>query len=225
MGPDATASFYGRLIELTPADQDQDHLHVIIDADPSVPDRTAAILGTGESPVPTLLAGVRRLVAAGSGLIAIPCNTAHVWLDDLRRAVDVPILDMIDETAAAAAAVLCPGASLVVLASSGLIKSQQYDRALEAHGLRARSPSNAVQEEVMRAIEQIKGGARDGPQETLLGIARRYEGEGADGIILGCTEIPLVLEAAAVDIPVFDSLDLLARRAVSAALGTHLEEP
>ncbi|UCF09752.1 MAG: amino acid racemase [Candidatus Bipolaricaulota bacterium] len=225
MGPEATAAFYTRLIDLTAAHRDQDHLHVIIDADPAIPDRTAALLDGGESPVPAMRAGIARLVAAGADLIAIPCNTAHVWIDDLRLDVEVPIVDMIRETARAASNVLPRGAVVGLLASTGTVRSAVYDRALEVTGLTVLHPAEAEQDEVMGAISRIKAGERDAPRDALRTIAHHLIAEGAVGLILGCTEIPLVFPCDAVPVPVFDSLDILTRRTVARVGVTLTETP
>src|SRR5690606_23023618 len=90
MGPLATADLYRKIIEVTPATRDQDHLHVIIDADPTVPDRTQALLHGAEDPTPWLVAGARRLESAGASFIVIPCNTAHAFLDRLLPEISVP---------------------------------------------------------------------------------------------------------------------------------------
>src|SRR5204862_453702 len=100
MGPLATADLYRKIILATPAGRDQDHLHVIIDADPSVPDRSAALRGEAPDPTPWLLRGARRLEAAGAAFIAVPCNTAHAFLPALRPQLAIPILATIEEFAA-----------------------------------------------------------------------------------------------------------------------------
>jgi len=104
MGPAATLALYERILALTSAECDQDHLHVIIDSNPKIPDRTAAILGDGESPLPAMIEGARTLERAGANVLVIPCNTAHHWLADLQKAVSIPIIDMINETASLIAA-------------------------------------------------------------------------------------------------------------------------
>jgi aspartate racemase len=99
MGPEASAYFYGLLIKRTRAARDQEHIPTIIWSDPRVPDRTAAILGKGPSPLPLLLAGAKRLQRAGADFLVIPCLTAHYFLDELRRASPLPIISLLEETA------------------------------------------------------------------------------------------------------------------------------
>jgi len=99
MGPEATLGFFERIIAHTPATRDQEHLRVIIDSNPHVPDRTAAILLGGESPVPLMVAGVEALQRAGADFVVIPCVSAHFFLEELRRRVSLPVISMFDVTA------------------------------------------------------------------------------------------------------------------------------
>jgi len=215
MGPDATAEFYRRLIALTPARRDQEHLHVIIDADPGVPDRTAALLGDGESPLPRMRAAVERLVAAGVDLIAVPCNTAHVWLRGLQEGVPIPIIDMVEETACAAASKLPAASPVGLLATTGTLYSGLYDGALASHGLRVVHPDDAGQRRVMDGISRVKSGDQSIAKSILIETAQRLVDRGVRALVLGCTEIPLVLGAGDVAVSVFDSLDVLARRVLA----------
>ena len=96
MGPEATLDCYSRIISNTPAKTDQEHLRVIIDSNPKVPDRTAAIVAGGESPVPILVAGCRSLQQAGADFIIIPCVSAHFFLDEIQQQIDLPILSIFD---------------------------------------------------------------------------------------------------------------------------------
>ncbi|MGD9051374.1 MAG: amino acid racemase, partial [Desulfobacterales bacterium] len=99
MGPEATVDCHARIIQNTPAKTDQQHLRVVIDSNPKVPDRTAAITGKGPSPVPVLVNGCRALQAAGADFIIIPCVSAHFYLAEIRRQVKLPILSIYDAVA------------------------------------------------------------------------------------------------------------------------------
>ena len=96
MGPEATLDCFAKIIKNTPAKRDQDHLRVIIDSNPKVPDRPAAITGKGESPVPALVQGCRCLQLAGADFIIIPCVAAHFFLEEIRQQVKLPILSIFD---------------------------------------------------------------------------------------------------------------------------------
>jgi len=221
LGPWATLDLYRRILELTPAREDQDHLHVIIDSNPHVPDRTAAILGEGESPMPALAAGLRRLADAGAGFIAIPCNTAHHWIEELVRQSPVPVVDMVAEAVAAVQAlgsVTCVG----LLATTGTIRSGLYRRRFEERGVAMVVPDEPVQADaVMGAIfgpTGIKVGHMNEANGRLLkGAADALVAAGAQAIIAGCTEIPLVLRPDDVSVPLIDTQDCLARAVVRRA--------
>ncbi len=204
MGPAATVEFFRRLVAATPAEAEQEHLHVLIDDDPSVPDRTDAILRRGPSPVPRLQAMARRLETAGADLLVMPCNTAHAYIGEIRAAVSVPVLDMIDETAATI------GRSTVgLLATDGTIGAGLYQEACEARGIRLVLPGSADQRAVMGAIAGIKRG-RDprSVEEGIAAIVRRLEHGGAEAVIAGCTEISLV-RGDGMAVPWIDALDRL----------------
>src|SRR5512139_2189053 len=90
MGPAATADFFQKIIQATPAKTDQDHLKVVIFSNPHVPDRTAAIRGDGQDPLPELVAGADALIRAGADFLTIPCVTVHYFFDRLQAAVPIP---------------------------------------------------------------------------------------------------------------------------------------
>src|SRR4051812_27943024 len=92
MGPAATVDFLRRVVAATPATRDQDHLRLLVDSNPAVPDRTAALLGAGPDPTPVLVAMARGLEAQGADLLVMPCNTASAFADGVQRAVTVPLL-------------------------------------------------------------------------------------------------------------------------------------
>jgi len=152
---------------------------------------------------------------AGATLVVIPCDTAHHWLAEPRKAVTVPILDMIEITANAVAAHRPPIGSVGLLATSGTVRVGLYQRALEPHGINALSPPADEQETVMTAIHTIKSGRRD-CRDSLVAAAESLQRRGAEGVILGCTEIPLVLAEGDLPVPIFDPLRLLARASIAA---------
>lgn len=222
MGPLATADLYRKIIEATPARRDQDHLHVIIDADPSVPDRTEALLHGGPDPTPWLIAGAQRLEGAGASFIVIPCNTAHAFLGAVRDAVAIPIISMIDETAAEVAALLPRGAAAGILATSGTVSAGLYQNALAAAGLRALVPSPDAQAQVMAAIAAVKAGdlSRATTEKALVAAYELIE-QGAGALLAACTELPLILQPNDIPVPLIDPTAVLARAAVREALAAR----
>jgi aspartate racemase len=220
MGPEATLDFYRYILSLTPAAVDQDHIAVLIYSNPKIPDRTQAIISGGESPLPYLIEGARLLEEDGAGIIAMPCNAAHYYLEDMRREVRIPILDMVEETCAALRRRLPEVRTAGLLATIGTLKGRVYDEALEKVGVAAAIPDEAVCWMVQDAIDQVKAG-KYGPstRETFEYAGRRLLDAGAQAVILACTEIPLSFDENAVDYPTLNPARILAQAAVDWALG------
>jgi aspartate racemase len=195
MGPLATVDFMQKVIERTPAATDQDHIPMIVASIPQVPDRTAAILGRGESPVPAMLEGIHLLNRAGVDLIAIPCNTAHYWFDDLVGESRAPILHIAD----AACTVLEQRARGVhtvgFMGTSGAVAAGIYQQRVIARGYDCLVPPEDEQETlVMGGIYKIKAGDLTTARQLLERAADGLRARGAGAIILGCTEIPIVIK-------------------------------
>jgi aspartate racemase len=222
MGPLATAEFYVRLVRATLAATDQEHLHVLMDRNPEIPDRTAAIEGRGPDPTPALVATARRLVAAGAEVLVMPCNSAHAFLDAIRRDVPVPVLDIMEEVAASAAALTPVPAAVGLLATAGTVRQRLYHQALARRGINVVTPDAAGQEAMSEVIASVKAGETG---STVRGRARAAAEElvraGAGAIVLGCTELPLVLAPADVRVPLLDGTEILARAAIREGFGEY----
>ena len=188
MGPQATQTFYQRLLDRTDASCDQEHLPALILSDTGMPDRTACILGGREEEVyARLLADARLLEREGCTALAIPCNTSHYFADRLQGELTVPLVNMVRETAARLAA---QGRRRVgVLATDGTIRMGVYQKAVEALGMEAVAPDEATQALVMSIIyEEIKKG-ESGSREKFAAIDAAIRARGCDCAILGCTEL------------------------------------
>ena len=220
MGPDATVDFMAKVIALTPAAKDQDHVRMIIDHNPKVPNRQDAILDDGEDPGPELAAMAARLEAAGADFLVIPCNTAYVFQASILESVGIPLISIIDETIAAIDK-QCPGAEAVgVLATNGCLRAGVYQQALEKAGLRPLLPSDSELDELMELIGRIKGGDKgEDVANAMDDIAKVLIERGAQAIIAGCTEIPLVLDDAMLAVPLISSTNVLAQKTVQLARG------
>jgi len=220
MGPDATVDFMSKVIAATSAETDQDHAHMIVDHNPRVPDRQAAILGDGEGPGPVLAAMAARLESAGADFLVMPCNTAHVFRNSVTAATSIPFLSIIDATIAAIAN-QCPDAKAVgVLATDGCLRANVYQEALAEQGIEMILPDEQELGELMRLIERIKGGEQSAAvASNMAGLANALVGQGAQAVIAGCTEIPLVLNAAMIDVPLICSTDILAEKTAAIACG------
>lgn len=216
MGPDATADFMSRVIRATPAEKDQDHLRMLVDNNPHVPNRQEALLRGGEDPGPTLAAMARGLEAAGADFLVMPCNTAHAFVHAITEAVDIPLVSIIDATVDA-----CGDAGMIgVLATDGCIASGVFQEALADRGRVAVLPDDVEMDALMSLIRRIKAGDTD--PDIVAGmraIAEALAVRGAEVIVAGCTEIPLVLDQGMLDVPLVSSTDALARATVAFALG------
>jgi len=223
MGPWATLDFFEKILRLTPAKTDQEHLRVIIDNNPKIPDRSPAIVGMGEDPTPALVAGARTLQQAGADVIVIPCNTAHYFYERVQNAVSIPVLHIMEEVAATAREEVPTARVLGILATAAAVSSGLYARACARRGIEVVNPDPSGQQVVNRAIYAVKGGQM-GPEITagLKKIADGLVGRGAQALVLGCTELPFVLKPQDVHVPLLDSNQILARAAVRFATGVPL---
>jgi len=215
LGPWATLDLFEKMLRLTPAARDQDHLRIIIDNNPKIPDRSPAILGDGEDPVPALVDTARNLERAGAECIVIPCNTAHAFYEPIRAAVGIPVLHIMDEVARAAADEM-PGLHAVgVLATRATIVSGLYHRSFARIGVEVLGPDAGGQDVINEAIYGVKAG-RMGPEVTrgLVAVSERLIRGGAQALVLGCTELPFVLRPGDVPVLLLDSNFILARAAV-----------
>ena len=216
MGPLATADFMRKVIAATPAERDQDHIPMIVYSVPQIADRSAAILADGESPLPAIVDGIRLLERAGAAAIAIPCNTAHHWYEDLVKASRVPIIHIVDAAARALDARRIATKRLGILGTTGTIASRVYQNRLEALGYACVAPTAADMERlVMKGIGEVKAGRLAEAKTLLTAAADRLFAQDIGAVILGCTEIPLVLDDPARYV---DATDALARAAVSWAM-------
>jgi aspartate racemase len=216
MGPEATVDFMTKVIALTPADKDQDHIRMIIDHNPTIPSRQDAILADGEDPGPELAAMARRLEAAGADFLVIPCNTAYAFREDVIEAVNIPLVSIIDETIAA----LPDGCGAVgLLATEGCLRAGVYQAAISRQGVEGVEPTPVELRELMQRVYAIKAGdTGKAVSASLCKLANALVDRGAEAVIVGCTEIPLVLGSADIDVPLLSSTDILAERTVNLAL-------
>jgi len=218
MGPEATIDLFYKIIKFTPAEKDQDHLRIIIDNNPKIPDRTAAILGKGEDPLPALRETAKNLEKAGADFIIIPCNTAHYFLPLIQESVKIPILNMIEEAAKETQQRIPQIQKVGLLASVGTYKTEIYHQQFKKFNIEVISPEEKDKEEVMKAIYAVKAGnLSEGIKKNILKIAQKLVDKGAEAIIAGCTEIPLILKEGDVSVPIIDPTQVLAKIAIRKA--------
>jgi aspartate racemase len=218
MGPLASAQFMLRLTLLTPAGRDQDHIPAVLWSDPRVPDRTAARLSGGEDPLPWLNRGIAGLRAAGAGAIAMPCNTAHGWYDEMRAATDLPILHIVDAAAEDLARQGIRSGRVGVMGTAGTLAMRLYQPRLEALGYEVIVPEPAEMEALVSpGIALVKANKVTDAYPPLAEAAGKLRARGAAAVVLGCTEIPLGILAgphAEIGVPLVDTIDALALSAI-----------
>lgn len=208
MGPAATVAFLARVQALTPAEGDADHIRVVMDMNPQVPDRNTR---PGEAEA-ELAAMALRLKAAGAEILAMPCNTAHAQKAGI-VAAGLPFIDMVAETVAVAKG--HDARAIGILATPG--GDALYRAALEGEGLRPVVLAGADRDAFMACIYAVKRGDV-GPEQRaeMRRLAEALTVAGADAVIAGCTEVPLLLDAADVPVPLVDSAEVLAAACVRA---------
>jgi len=215
MGPVATADFFTKLLQATPATCDEDHIPVLIHSVPQLPSRPAAILRDAASPLPDLLIARDRLLTAGATMLAMPCNTAHHWYAELTTDCAVPFVHIAD----AVAAELPAGATrLGIIATAATLAAGIYQRRLDA-GIEWLMPDDATfARAVQPCIDAVKCNASADGARLIEPVVQSLLQQGAQRVVLACTELPVALDAgnAALRAQCVDSTAALARACVSA---------
>ena len=211
MGPAATVDLMQRVIAATPADDDSDHIHMIVDNNPKIPSRLKALLdGGGENPGPHIAAMARRLEQAGADFLVIPCNTAHYYRHYAVEAVVIPVWDMLDLTAKHIAERL-PEGRIGILASTAVQRIHLFEPTFEHYGVEAVFPEDEPQDIVLATIRAVKRGPLSVQEiDAYNGAIARFEQSGVDGLLLACTELSVIAPQMRTNLAVFDSLQLLA---------------
>lgn len=213
LGPMATAYFLQLIIEMTDADTDQEHIEVLLHNKPQTPDRTRYILGlSNENPMPFLLQTGRGLVAAGAEILAIPCITAHYFQEQLEKEISCPIIHAIEETAKYLREEKIK--KIGIMATDGTIESQLFQKILEREGISCIIPTREKQKYVMNIIyDNVKAG-KTVDMELFEEVSNYLFKQGAEVVILGCTELSMVKRDCHIGAGFLDVMDVLARKAV-----------
>jgi aspartate racemase len=220
MGPLATVDFMRKLLAATPATADQDHIPLVVSSIPQVPDRTAAFRGEGESPLGAMVSSGQRLIAAGAGLVVIPCNTAHLWFDDIHEALGLPMLHLVDAAIDEVLSV-ADGRKVGLLATDATLASGLYLNRRPPDGRHVTwllPTAGEMLDLLMPGIAAVKAGQLESGGHLLSRAAHALRGRGANAVVMGCTEIPLALDSESAGLTVVDATAALARKAVRWAL-------
>ncbi|MEQ6916632.1 aspartate/glutamate racemase family protein [Halomonas aquatica] len=225
MGPDATVTFMQRVIDATPAEDDIDHVHLLVDNNPKVPSRIRALIhGDGENPGPAIAEMACRLEQGGADFLVMPCNTAHYYWQFAQEAVDIPVWHIVERTLDAIARRI-PGARVGMLCSPALRKIGLYEGFVESRGLSLVYPDDEAS--VLEVICAVKRGQGRHP-ETLAAFARAADdlrARGADVLVLACTELSVIQDALDASVPIVDTVQVLAEQVVAAAQGAEVPAP
>lgn len=218
MGPLAGATLALRIVELTRAARDQEHIAVVLLNDPHVPDRSEAQTAGGQSPLPAMLRGVETLVSAGVDCVVVPCNTAHLWFDQLQAACPKPILHIVDSVIHDLRRQGISSGEIGVLGTPATLRLGLYQDRLAASGYQTLIPGqDEIQSLLVPAIAAVKANQIEDAYPLVVQAIASLERRGARAIVLGCTELPLAVphdRRPGLGIVLTDSIDALALQAI-----------
>ncbi len=216
VGPMATVYYMQRVIEMTKAGCDQEHINMLVFNDCDIPDRTAFITEKSpDNPLPVMVEDAKRLEAAGCEFVVIPCNTAHYFYDKLEQAVEIPVVNIVEETIRYAKARVQDLSCVGIMATTGTIVTGTYQKYAERAGLSFAVPDEDEQDLLMQIIyDGVKAG-KPVPRADFDRVANHLRAKGAQCLILGCTELSVLKRDLPINDPdVLDSIDVLASETV-----------
>lgn len=215
MGPDATVDLFQTIINKTPAAEDQDHYRILIYNNPKIPDRTEAILADGKNPLKELIKTAKVLEKAGASFLVMPCNTAHYFVEEMQNKLEIEIINMIKEVAVE----INKDDKIkkaAIMGTKGIIETGIYNKELEKLGIEVLKPDQAEKNKLMEIIYAIKSAKQTAEmQQELSKIALSLINRGAEAVILGCTELPLLFDKDNFNYPLFIPQEILAERAIT----------
>lgn len=219
MGPLATVDLYKRIVMRTKASRDQEHIHVIIDSNTNIPDRTKAIIAKGEDPTVELIKSARILEQAGADLLIMPCNTAHFFLDTIKESVNIPFINMPEETVKYTLNKYGQDTVVGIMATDGTIKSKIYENYYSKLGIKTVVPEK-TQEKIMKFIyEVIKSGNHEEGTDLFFECVEELKSLGAHTFLLGCTELSSAQYLYNLAGPYINPMEVLTERAILNAGG------
>ncbi len=215
MGPEATVDLMQRIIANTPANDDVDHIHCIVDNNPKIPSRIKAILETGgEDPGPCMADMGRKLEEYGADFLVIPCNTAHHYYEDVAKAVTIPVVHLIDLVVDQIISQNPDMTRIGVLGSNTIVKTKLYETLFAKQGVEVIYPDDSVQEELFNVIKSVKSGKTGNiVRQKFSAIGDHLITKNVTLAILGCTELGII----ASDLPIayVDAAEVLAKEVVA----------
>lgn len=209
MGPLATADLFKKIITLTEANSDNEHIEIIVENNTKIPDRTDHIINNGEDPTKHMIKSAIRLEMMGADVIIMPCNTAHYFYNEIVKYVDIPFINMIVETAKETAK-LFPNKKVGLLATEGTYKAGIYDKVFNEYNLELVKPDADKQKYVMELIYNIKRGKTDIDLTSFQAVLEELKEQEVEAFILGCTELPLAFQMFDINEKYIDPTKILA---------------
>ena len=221
MGPAATIDFMSRVLDVTPATIDQDHIRMLVENNPRIPSRQMAMRGQGTDPGRAISEIAVRLQTMGADFLVMPCNLAHNWQGQIEAAITIPLVSIIDESVRVAMEQSQDDSPVGLMTTPGCFEAGLYQKALVDAGCTAvitQTPKELA--DTMTLVEQIKAGDKSPlVVEGLRALANNLAQRGAKVLIAACTELPLVLNQEMFDVPFISPTDVLAKKTVEIALG------
>ncbi|WZL73045.1 amino acid racemase [Clostridiaceae bacterium 35-E11] len=214
MGPLATADLFKKIVLLTDAKRDQEHLHILIDNNTAIPDRTAYILGSGEKPTKYLIDSAKKLENMGAEYLIMPCNTAHYFYEEIVKEINIPFLNMIEETARFIKYNFSTMHKVGLLATDGTCISGIYDQYFNKFNIPLMKPDKVKQPYIMDLIYDIKSGKRDISLDRFYQTLEDLKQAGVEIFILGCTELSSAHEIYQFEGNFADPLEIIAKSAI-----------
>jgi len=215
MGPLATADLFRKIVLLTEAACDQEHIHIVVDSNPAIPDRTAYLVNNGQSPLSLLVESAKKLESMNVSCIIMPCNTAHFFYPDIIREINTPFLNMIEETAKEIIKEHPSVKTVGLLATEGTCRSGIYKKCFDNHNINIVKPDNKYQTYISNFIYGIKKGDDQSNISGVLETIDELSGRGAELFILGCTELPVGFQMHNIKEETVDPTEVLAKSAIS----------
>lgn len=220
MGPQATVDFLAKVVSHTDASCDQDHIRILVDHNPKIPNRHAAIAGDGREVGAVLADMAGSMERAGADFLLMVCNTAHAFQQDIEAAIEIPFISIVEEVISELDE-YWPGVNRVgVMAAAGCLEAELYQRAIEIIGREAICWLADERSQFMSLVYRVKAGdPLDEIKPQMEQLAQSLVEHDAEILIAGCTEIPLLLRAEEMSIPLLSSTDILVNRTIDYAMG------
>lgn len=214
MGPLATVDIFHKIVSLTDANIDQDHIHIIIDNNPGIPDRLNFIFRDGESPEKALIQSAIKLECMGADVLIMPCNTAHYFYDAIKKYIGIDFINMVDETAKEIRATLPSCKRIGLLASKGTYSTGVYDKIFAPYDIEVIKPDSEGRQDLAELILAVKRGQTTYDLTNIYKVLDQLKKKNAEMMVLGCTELPIAFKVFNIQEKYIDSTTVLACSAI-----------